>query len=256
MTESKECTSIPVETLYVLYGSQMGNSEGAAKEFCQQVRETYQPSYFKAHGLSKVQVLTKCMQLDDFLELEHAAFSKCLVIFVSSYGVGQAPLGAYRFRQVCDYLLLSNDKQQEYASLLDGLSFCICGLGDSTYPTNFQNPTKIDEGLQAAGAKRIGERAHADAHGRGETAQDKTIAKWIQGIWLPLAKELANGKRVDTKAMQEQMIPLLMKLDPDYTPPKHISGKGGNGGVLCSPLVLGGLAVVGIAVAITALHVL
>lgn len=77
------------EKLYVLYGSQMGNSEGAAKDFCNLIKSNYNDEYFNQHKLPSLEAETTCMQLDDFLEIEHSNYTKCLVIFVSSYGVGQ-----------------------------------------------------------------------------------------------------------------------------------------------------------------------
>jgi hypothetical protein len=82
-----------------------------------------------------------------------------------------------------------------------------------------KNPVTIDEGLTAAGAVRIGDLAKADASAMGDQAQDKVISTWIDGILLPVAKALADDKKVDVLAMQKQTIPLLCKLDPDYTPP-------------------------------------
>jgi sulfite reductase alpha subunit-like flavoprotein len=190
------------------------------------------------------------MQLDDFLELKHAAFTKCLVIFVSSYGVGQAPLGAYRFRELCDYWAQNDD----HGAPLQGLQYALCGLGDSTYPTKFVNPTRIDRGLTAAGARRIGQLAMADAHGSGQHAQDVTISNWIQDVWLPLAQQLTKTEPlVDTLKMQQATIPLLIQLDPDYQPPKEFRTRG-DAPVQCSPMVLAGLAVAGIGAAVLALH--
>jgi len=239
----------PVESLYVLYGSQMGNSEQAATDFCTELESKYTPDFFKAQGLSPVQVETTCMQLDDFLEIQHANFTKCIVIFVSSYGVGQAPLGAYRFREVCDALAAD---EATYKDTLTGLKYAICGLGDSTYPTKFKNPSAIDSGLTAAGAKRIGPMAKADADGSDDEAQDVTIANWIEGIWVPLAKEISSDEKVDTKAMQAKMIPLLMKLDPDYTPPKAAQQGTGGRGVSQAILGLVGLSLLGVVGAVAA----
>lgn len=67
----------------------MGNSEAAAKEFCGTIREKYNSDFFEQHNLPVIEVETTCMQLDDFLEMKHADYTKCIVIFVSSYGVGQ-----------------------------------------------------------------------------------------------------------------------------------------------------------------------
>jgi sulfite reductase alpha subunit-like flavoprotein len=77
------------EELYVLYGSQTGNAEGAAKEFCETIQAKYTPDFFKQQNLPPIEVKTTCIQLDDFLEMNHADYTKCLVIFVSSYGMGQ-----------------------------------------------------------------------------------------------------------------------------------------------------------------------
>ena len=250
-----------VESLYVLYGSQTGNSEGAAKDFCAQLQTIYTPSYFEQHGLPVIQVKAQCLQLDDFLELHHAAFTKCIVIFVSSYGVGQAPLGAYRFRELCDYWAQHPPQDEQQSSSLQGLQYAICGLGDSTYPTKFVNPTRIDRGLTAAGAQRIGELAKADAHGTGEQSQDTTIAQWIQQIWLPLAHQLTKNvdpELVNTQKMQEATLPLLIQLDPDYKPPKELRKKLGSssaeGDTCTTPMVLVGIAAVGIFAAIIALR--
>jgi sulfite reductase alpha subunit-like flavoprotein len=256
-----------VEPLYVLYGSQTGNSEGAAKDFCAQLPTIYTPSYFEQHGLPVIQVKAQCLQLDDFLELHHAAFTKCIVIFVSSYGVGQAPLGAYRFRELCDFWA-QHQPQDEHSSssslssstkALQGLQYAICGLGDSTYTTKFVNPTRIDRGLTAAGAQRIGELAKADAHGTGEQSQDATIAQWMQEIWLPLAHQLTKDvdpELVNTQKMQEATIPLLIQLDPDYKPPKeslkHMGSSSREGDTCTTPIVLVGIAAVGILAAIVA----
>lgn len=259
-------TSTPpnrVEPLYVLYGSQMGNSEGAAKEFCNQLKELYTSSYFEQHGLpSNISVETKCISLDDFLEFHHASFTRCLVIFVSSYGVGQAPLGAYRFRELCDGWVqsttattVSTDDNDDEPPL-QGLKYAICGLGDSSYPTKFKNPTIIDQGLTKAGAERIGDLALADANGMGEDEQEKTIAKWMTTIWLPLAKELTQPleqeapMRVDTKKMQRNILPLLIKLIPDYKPPNAILNQGGSITTACPPTLM---ALVGILVAVVAI---
>ncbi len=233
------------EPLYVLYGSQMGNSEQAAKDFCSQLAKKFTPDFFQSQALPTVKVETICIQLDDFLEIKHAAFSKCIVIIVSSYGVGQAPLGAYRFREVCDALSEAMDK-----SMLQGLKYAICGLGDSSYPTYMKNPTAIDRGLTAAGAERIGTMAKADANALGEESQDKTITRWMEAIWIPLAKAICDQQNIDTKAMQANTIPLLMKLDPDYVPPKE------GGTTTMTPAMLGlvGFSLLGIAMAVAAVY--
>eukprot|EP00934_Nitzschia_sp_Nitz4_P008274 Nitzschia sp. Nitz4//scaffold111_size72815//23262//24098//NITZ4_005784-RA/size72815-processed-gene-0.64-mRNA-1//-1//CDS//3329533162//8264//frame0 len=228
-----------MEKLYVLYASQTGNSEQAAQDFCKQLQEKYNVAFFKTRKLPILQIETICVSMDDFLELQLSAFSKCVVIFTSSYGEGQAPLGGYLFRRLCDFLLGQDDdpssqddpkKIKDVAENapakqlpLEGLHYAICGLGNSSYPTYLKNPITIDKALTASGAIRIGELGKADAKNSGDNAQDKMIEKWIETIWVPLAKKLAkNDPPVDTKPMQAKIISHVMKLDPSFKPPNDL----------------------------------
>lgn len=148
-------------------------------------------------------------------------------------------MGAYRFRELCDEFL-SNGTDQ----ILKGLRYAICGLGDSGYTTFLENPTKIDQGLTKVGAQRIGEMAKCDAQELGDKAQDKVIQKWSKEILVPLAKALAQTEEVDVAKMQSETIPLLVKLDPDYTPHNH--GSTGEFG-FCTYIGIGAVVVGGVA---------
>lgn len=69
----------------------------------------------------------------------------------------------------------------------------------------------------------------ADANAKkqlGNDAQDKVIARWKEELYIPLAKALSSSSSTDAvvkdvKEMQADTIPILMKLDKDYTPPKE-----------------------------------
>jgi len=209
------------EKVLVLYGSQTGNSEQAAKDLCEQMSSKLTPLLPKLNGGSTtIQVEATHMQLDDFLELERAAWTRLIVICVSSYGVGQAPLGGYRFRELCDAWA---EDPEAHKGILDGLYFALCGLGDSKYTTFFQNPTKINETLLQVGAKRAGPLGKADASGTGDQAQTEVVEKWIQGIWPHLAqvvvKEPLSSERLNE--MQQKTVELCRKINPDFPEPKH-----------------------------------
>jgi len=221
--------SIRTEPMFVLYGSQTGNSEQAAKDFSEQVEKKFSPSYFKDLDLDPVKVETTCIQLDDFLEYRHAAFTKTIVIFVSSYGVGQAPLGSDKFRAFADELLEQIDSGKASSAMLKGLSFAVCGLGDSGYTTYLKNPTTISKALKSVGATELIDMGKADAKQIGENSQENTIIKWKEGLWIPLAKAVAaeEDESVDLKEMQKGAIPIMVKADPDYTPPKEFGGRSG-----------------------------
>ena len=153
------------------------------------------------------------MQLDDFLELERAPWSSIVILCHSSYGVGQAPLGGYRFRELCDFIVEKNK-----TTLLKDLKFCLLGLGDSKYTTFFQNPEKTNQALELAGATRIGDVGKADA---ANGKQSEAIDKWIGGLWKPLEealknKELASQERLDE--MQRDTIAICTEINPDFVP--------------------------------------
>jgi sulfite reductase alpha subunit-like flavoprotein len=224
MTTTTTTTTRRTEEVLVLYGSQTGNSEQAAIELCEQAAVKLSPEAVrKLTGRNDV-VAVRCrhMQLDDFLELERAAWTRLLVIVVSSYGVGAAPLGAYRFRELCD----AWTEQQEDGMLqqsLEGVSYAMCGLGDSKYTTFFQNPTAIDRGLTLVGAKRVGPLGKADASGTGEAAQGKVVDEWRDGIWKHLAAVLVEEpvSNEKLKEMQSQTVDLCRKINPDFLPEKQ-----------------------------------
>jgi len=205
------------EKVLVLYGSQTGNSEAAAKELCANISDKLSPLLLKKLTGTKDTIIVEGthMQLDDFLELDRAAWTRLIVIVVSSYGVGQAPLGSYRFRELCDAWSEAKAK-----NILGGVHFAMCGLGDSKYTTFFQNPTKINETLLQVGAQRVGPLGKADASGKGEEAQLQVIDKWMQGIWPHLAsvvvKEPLSTELLDE--MQQKTIALCRKINPDFLP--------------------------------------
>jgi sulfite reductase alpha subunit-like flavoprotein len=234
------------EKILVLYGSQTGNSEQAAKDLCAQIptqisstaiREAAAPALGNGGGSNTAPILQQPddvveveavhMQLDDFLELEQAAWTRLVIIVVSSYGVGGAPLGSYRFRELCDaWLSESNDSKTNNSNnskknrLLDGVYFAMCGLGDSKYTTYFENPTKLHDALTVMGAERVGPLGKADASGKGDAAQPRVIEDWINTIWPHLANVVAREPpplfqaRLDE--MQQRTVALCQRINPDF----------------------------------------
>ena len=160
------------------------------------------------------------MQLDDFLELEKCAWTRLIVIITSSYGVGQAPLGCYRFRDLCDewYSDMQSDSTKHSEGALDGVSFALCGLGDSNFTTYFQNPTRIDEAMHLVGAKRVGPLGKADASGTGNQIQSKVVEEWIAEIWPHLAKVAAQPplSMERSREMQLATVKVCQRINPDF----------------------------------------
>ena len=135
-SSSSSTTPSSTTTLLVLYGSQTGNSEQAAHDFCQACTSEHLYNVYcnnnnnnqqhqggggssgsgsrnrnQNQTMMMIHITTKCMSLDDFLyyETNHCNFhtSTILIIFVSSYGVGGPPLGCHRFRDVCDGIIMA-----------------------------------------------------------------------------------------------------------------------------------------------------
>ena len=69
----------------------------------------------------------------------------------------------------------------------------------------------------------------ADAQEIGENSQENAIAKWKKELMIPLAKAVAAANsdscKDDIQEMQKSAIPILVKIDPDYTPPKEFGGR-------------------------------
>ena len=232
------------EEILVLFASPMGKQ--AAQDISQQI-----PRQLSPEGLQKwtgassssskkipCDVTARHMQLDDFLELEEAPWTRIVVIVVSSYGSGQAPLGGKRFRDFCDYLLEQKEQQKKKkkkkTKMLEGLSFCLLGLGDSRFSAEFENPTTTHDALVGAGAKLIGTFGKADAATGNQ--QLGVIAHWIDGLWPSLAAAItmtddddnATATSLDRqqrrrrrqeerlKQMQQETMKICYRIDPAF----------------------------------------
>lgn len=183
-----------MKTLHVpvLYGSQTGNSQGAA--------ENLAASLPKELSTSSLTVTSTVMELDDFLENSRAAWTPLCVIVCSSYGVGQAPMGAWKFRELCDLILEKDD----FVNQLKGIQYAMLGLGDSKYTTFFLNPTSIDSAMAKAGAERVGSLGKADASGKGDKVQLKVIEDWSQNIVADLKRAVKDLDGLDDTKWQEK----------------------------------------------------
>ena len=241
------------EKVYVLFGSQTGNSEEAAITFAREL-----PQKLSAEALQKmtgtkdsITLEPEHMQLDDFLEINKADWTRLVVIFVSSYGVGQAPLGCYRFRDLCDAW---KEKEDAKDSLLKGVHFALCGLGDSNYTTFFRNPTVLNEGMLHVGATRVGPVGKADAKQTGDNSQANVIQRWKDDLWQPLAEAAVKEPlpQEELQKMQDATISLCIKINPDFEPPSNFNQKKG----LTASMPLAVMPVIMVILAIVAFYFL
>ena len=218
------------EEVLVLYGSQTGNSEAAAEQL-----SSLLPSKLSTPNNGGT-LSSRCMHLDDFLELEHAQWTRLVIIVCSSYGVGQAPIGARKFREVCDTILErygyddvvkdgNNNNKSEGDKMLSGVKYALLGLGDSHYTTFFRNPTTIENALSTAGATRVGELGKADASGTGNMEQSKVIERWIDSIWTDLQKvidePITSEDEMKLKKAHEQTWKMCLELYKEWKPTNY-----------------------------------
>lgn len=163
---------VPMPRITVLYGSQTGNSRQAAQDLC---------------------IASDCcscaMELDDWLAkpVDDTADeeSDIWIIFVSSYGVGGAPLGALQFRSVCDGLL-EDDKKEA----LQGIRYAVCGLGNSNFTTYLNNPRTIFRALSHAGATPLLDMAECDAN--ADDMGEAAIASFSKSVIEELLPQQQN----------------------------------------------------------------
>lgn len=164
------------EEILVLFGSQRGTSEDAASAFAKEAS-------------NRLNVKVKSVELDDFLE--SPSWRRVVVVFVSSFGAGGAPMGAQQFRKFCDRLIQDYTDNPEKAGFLKGIHLALCGQGDSKYQTYQENPKTIVKALTMAGAELVGEVGATDAENRMK--QQEEIRQWTESMWDPLSKVLAEA---------------------------------------------------------------
>jgi sulfite reductase alpha subunit-like flavoprotein len=201
----------------ILYGSQTGNSQSCAETLASTLPQTlttlYNSQHQKTTNLPKIKITSSAKQLDDFLEFDHASWPRYFIIICSSYGVGQAPLGCWKFRELCDAILDSsnNDTNKMKETTLQGIQYSMLGLGDSKYSTFFLNPTAIDSALHKVGAMRIGKLGKADASGTGDNTQSIVMNNWCENIGKDILEQVLNKIVKESEDDRESMECLLKK---------------------------------------------
>lgn len=175
------------EKILVLYGSQMGTSEKVAQSICDDLAQKLNDDSNDQESTSPIYEAVGPTQLDDFLQ--EPAWTRMVIIVVSSFGVGYAPMGARKFRKLCDYWTATL-KDCPDGKPLHGLQFALCGLGDSKFSSYMANPLAICQGLQTAGAQLVGDKGAIDASA-GSEQQQAQIDEWKETSLWPALKEIS-----------------------------------------------------------------
>src|SRR6185503_19799540 len=145
------------EPLTIIYASESGNSEKLAGDMAKQARKLgFKPSVV------------------DMADLELASLTKAkrIVVIAATWGEGEPPGRAAR---------VYNELMGEGAPRLDGVEFGVLALGDTAYVEFCAIGKKLDERLEALGAKRVADRVDCDL----DFAEP--AGKWIEGALKALA---------------------------------------------------------------------
>jgi sulfite reductase (NADPH) flavoprotein alpha-component len=143
--------SAPRPSLRILYGTQTGNAEGVAND---------------AAAAAKGQGFDVTVSGLDEIELEEFAGLKYVLIVTSTYGEGEMPDNAELFWEALS---------SSVAPRMEGVSFGVLALGDTSYDGFCQAGKLFDTRLEQLGASRVLARTDCDVDYEAEAAE------WIQG---------------------------------------------------------------------------
>ncbi len=150
-------SSSPSVPVTVIYGSQTGTAEGLAKKLVKTLKKgNFVP---EIHDMATY-------------DRSRLATEKNLLIITSTYGDGEPPDTATDLHR----WLLS-----DAAPRLDGVSYSVLALGDSSYPDYCQCGIEFDNRLSALGADRLHFRVDVDVD------PDLPYAEWSSAILSKLA---------------------------------------------------------------------
>lgn len=161
--------------IYVVYGSQSGNSEEIAKRISKEIKEN------KKIKCTEVEFMVMNKFLSIVQKFPENKCQKNIIIGVcSTTGSGDAPTNCENFVRWIKRKTLANDT-------LSNAYYTILGLGDSNY-TKYQHvPKMVDEGLSRIGAKKFYQRGEADdAYGL-----EIVVEPWIEALY-PVLENLCR----------------------------------------------------------------
>lgn len=158
----------------ILYGSQTGNAQALAEN--------------AGKTLSEKGLQVTISSMNDF-KPNQLKKVKNLLIVVSTHGEGTPPDNALSFHEFL---------HGRRAPKLDGLSFSVLSLGDSSYEFFCQTGKDFDQKLEELGGTRIHPRTDCDLD------YDDQAAEWLQGVLGSLMQDPGGSQEssVQTSSLQ------------------------------------------------------
>ena len=166
--------AVPRVPVTVLYGSQTGTAEGLAKKLFKTLKKgNFEP------------------QLHDIGQYEITSLpgEKNLLIITSTYGDGDPPDSVAGF-----HARLMGDS----APKLEGVSYSVLALGDSSYPDFCKCGVEFDSRLAELGATRLHDRVDVDVD------PDEPYARWSASVLAKLGPALAAAAIKVTDEAEEE----------------------------------------------------
>jgi len=166
----------PAVPVTVLWGSQTGNAEGLAKKLAKRLKK----GNFEA-------------EVHDMADYDRSRLpkEKNLLVITSTYGDGEPPDNA---AELHSWLL------GEEAPKLEGVSYSVMSLGDTSYPDFCQCGIEFDQRLSELGATRIFDRIDSDVD------YDEPFKEWadgVIGVLAPQGEVSGNGAAVVLDQVEE-----------------------------------------------------
>ena len=149
---SESINSVPFIPVTIMYGSQTGTAESLAKKLTKTLKKSnFSPEIRDMAAYDSTRLVEE----------------KNLLIITSTYGDGELPDAAADLHR----WLMS-----DAAPRLDGVSYSVLALGDSSYPDFCKCGIQFDTRLAALGARRIYDRVDVDVD------PDVPFTQWCAGI--------------------------------------------------------------------------
>ncbi|MCJ8014915.1 assimilatory sulfite reductase (NADPH) flavoprotein subunit [Paenibacillus sp. KQZ6P-2] len=167
----------------ILFGSQTGNCSGLAQKLSKKLKEqgalvtVSSMSDFKPNNLKKLQNL---------------------LIIVSTHGEGEPPDNAISF-----YEFLHGKR----APQLDGMSYSVLALGDTSYEFFCQTGKDFDKRLEELGGKRLADRVDCDVD------FDESAAEWMSEV----LKALNAGNPSASSSLQTAGSSSAMETESEFS---------------------------------------